>query len=469
MLGTNIISFEGIPFDSNYEYAIATIYDRFDGLGQNVSILSQETIRTENILTLSKGDITQESVSFNVVMNDTDEVGAITSIELYKGETLLEALTDLSTRTFTDLLSNNAYAVKVTYTYDLNDGEGSQTLITSETVTTLAKATPTVSIDNVVPTQETISFELDINDNDEVGAITSIELYKGETLVEALTDLSARTFTDLLSNNAYSVKVTYTYDLNDGAGSQTLITSETVTTLAKATPTVSIDNVVSTTDSITFDLYFNDTDLVGEIISIELYQGDTVVESLFDLSSRTFENLISSNEYDIKVTFIYDLNDGAEVITDSVKKKYSYLKELFIENQNKIEFLSFGSNDSYQFIDGIYTLEYVINVSMPWAPVFFIQDIYFEKGKEYMISLEVKDIIERKFTLLDYNIQFGSHVSKDFNIDSEFQLIELIFIWEFETMHTQIHFNLGSQQLLSGKFSFKNLVIAEIQRIKTNN
>jgi hypothetical protein len=92
-----------------------------------------------------------------------------------------------------------------------------RTIIT-ETVTTVAKATPTVVIDNVVPTQTSIGFGITVTDVDQVGTITAIELYQGETLIEALTDLSLRTFSDLLSNNAYQIKVTYTYDLNDGLG-----------------------------------------------------------------------------------------------------------------------------------------------------------------------------------------------------------------------------------------------------------
>jgi hypothetical protein len=177
-------------------------------------------------------------------------------------------------------------------------------------VTTVAKATPTVVIDNVVPTQTSIGFGITVTDVDQVGTITAIELYQGETLIEALTDLSLRTFSDLLSNNAYQIKVTYTYDLNDGVGEQELITTETVTTIAKATPEVVVDNVVPTQDSVAFDITVTDVDEVGAITAIELYQGETLIEALTDLSLRTFSDLLSNNAYQIKVTYTYDLNDG---------------------------------------------------------------------------------------------------------------------------------------------------------------
>ena len=74
-----------------------------------------------------------------------------------------------------------------------------------------------------VETQEEISFELDVIDIDQVGAVTSIELFKDNELVESLEDLTLRVFDELLSNNLYEIKVTYTYDLNDGVGVQTVI------------------------------------------------------------------------------------------------------------------------------------------------------------------------------------------------------------------------------------------------------
>jgi hypothetical protein len=174
---------------------------------------------------------TQESVTFNIEVTDVDSVGTITAIELYQGETLIEALTDLSLREFTGLLSNNEYQVKVTYTYDLNDGIGEQTEVVTYAINSVAKAVPTVEINTVVPTQESVTFNIEVTDVDSVGTITAIELYQGETLIEALTDLSLREFTGLLSNNEYTIKVTYTYDLNDGVGSQTLAVNQVETTL----------------------------------------------------------------------------------------------------------------------------------------------------------------------------------------------------------------------------------------------
>ena len=83
-------------------------------------------------------------------------------------------------------------------------------------MTTLAKATPVVIIENVISTQDSVTFDITVTDTDEVGSITAIELYQGETLVEVLTDLTLREFKGLSRNTTYQIKVTYTYDLNDG-------------------------------------------------------------------------------------------------------------------------------------------------------------------------------------------------------------------------------------------------------------
>ena len=58
---------------------------------------------------------------------DADNVGEITKIELFRGNTLLKTAENLSVRSFDGLLSNNTYTVKVTYVYNLNDGEGKAT------------------------------------------------------------------------------------------------------------------------------------------------------------------------------------------------------------------------------------------------------------------------------------------------------------------------------------------------------
>ena len=310
--GNNTITFDKLNIHTLYQYAVVTIYDLLDGQNSRLEILGKQAFYTNVILEIDNIVPTQNSISFGITVTDTDQVGEVTAIELYKGDTLVEALTDLNISEFLGLLSNNEYTIKVTYTYDLSDGVDSQTLVVSQITTTVAKTAPLVVIDNIIPTQDSFNFGITVTDVDQVGAVSAIELYKGEALIEALTDLNVREFTGLLSNNEYTIKVSYTYDLSDGVDSQILVFSQNATTISMTTPLVAVDNVVPTQDSVSFGITVTDTDQVGEVTAVELYQSEILIESLADLNTKEFTGLLSNNEYTIKVTYTYDLSDGIE-------------------------------------------------------------------------------------------------------------------------------------------------------------
>ena len=250
---------------------------------------------------------TQTSIGFEISENDSDNVGAVTKIELVHTNGTVVA-DSLDQRTFANLLSNNAYTVKVTYVYNLNDGEGEHTITSELAITTLAKVAPDFTIANTAKSQETLSFSVSVKDTDLVGAITKVELIRG-TEVVTLANTTAHELTKLLSNNEYTIKVTYTYDLNDGVGAQTIVKELTAKTDAKATPEISVNTPTSTQTSVGFAITETDTDNVGSVIKIELVHanGTTIASSL---DQRTFANLLSNNEYTVRVTYTYNLNDG---------------------------------------------------------------------------------------------------------------------------------------------------------------
>jgi hypothetical protein len=223
LIGNNVIQFENLPFNSEYEFAIAAVFDKLDGLGNRLSILNQSTLKTEKILDILSVSSTVTSISFDLSINDADQLGSLTAIEMYKGDTLIQSLTDLSVRTFTNMLSNNEYQIRVTFAYDLKDGTGSKTLVISQDTKTKMKATPIIYIYNVVANETSIEFELDIDDFDLVGDVSAIQLYQGNELIESLADLSVRKFSDLNSDTVYRIEIKYDFDLNDGDGKRTLL------------------------------------------------------------------------------------------------------------------------------------------------------------------------------------------------------------------------------------------------------
>ena len=252
---------------------------------------------------------TQTGIAFDIEESDIDSVGAITKIELVHANGTVVA-DNVDVRNFENLLSNNAYTVKVTYTYDLNDGKGEQTIIKEKEIVTLAKAVPEISIINPTETQTSVGFEVAVTDTDNVGAIAKIELvHKNGTVVAENVDV--RSFENLLSNNTYMVKVTYTYDLNDGRGEQTIVKTTDITTEAKTAPQFTINNVEMTSTSFKGDCEIIDIDSVLVSYVVELYKGETLIAQSAD-GNIAFENLEDA-EYTLKVSYTYDLNDGKGV------------------------------------------------------------------------------------------------------------------------------------------------------------
>jgi hypothetical protein len=256
---------------------------------------------------ITSTNATQTDINFEITESDTDNVGAIAKIELIHNNGTIEA-ENVDVRNFTNLLSGNSYILRVTYVYDLNDGNGEQTIVREKEVTTVAKTIPQVSIIDANKTQTDVSFDVFENDIDNVGAIASIELiHANGTIVAENADV--RSFADLLSGNNYTIRVTYAYDLNDGNGEQTIVVNKVITTLKKSIPSISIDNVTSTQLDIYFGITETDIDGIGEITKIELVHENGTVEA-DNVEVRSFINLLSGNTYTVKVTYTYDLNDG---------------------------------------------------------------------------------------------------------------------------------------------------------------
>lgn len=365
---------------SNHEYIVEGVFEytvNSEVEIDSVKLLISTEAKTAPVIAITNPSVTKTSVGFDIDVTDPDSIYTLTKVELFKGATLVSSLSDLNDRLFSGLLSNNDYTIKVSYTYDLNDGVGSQTLAINETVTTVAKATPTVSIDNVVPTQESIGFGITVTDVDQVGAISAIELYKGETLVEVLTDLALREFTGLLSNNEYTIKVTYTYDLNDGVGEQTEVITLDTTTVAKTVPTVEVTDFLPYVSGIRFTINIDDQDNLLANHLIQLFKGSELIEESSDIGKNIFSNVEGNIEYSIVISYTYNLNDGNGVIS----KHHTYSVLTFLYDGLGTEdnpFQIYDSKDLENIIEypnSYYVLMNNINlIGIEWIPLGTIQN-----------------------------------------------------------------------------------------------
>jgi len=280
---------------------------------------------------------TQSSISFDILETDHLNSGSVTKIELIQGDNDPIVAEDVKVREFNGLLSNTKYTVKVSYTYTIGEGEKieqTKTVVKSIDITTEAKEEPSISIINISKTESKIGFETLEVDKDKIGQISKIELLNGSNAPILLTDLTKREFTDLHDDTKYTVKVTYSYDLNDGAGEKELTATSDVYTEKehKEVPMVFLVNPVFTTNSVGFDILEIDRDNIGQVSKIELLHGNDTPVLLNDLTKREFSNLLSDNRYTVKVTYTYDIGDGAQTIVSTldIKTEKEKAPELYI-------------------------------------------------------------------------------------------------------------------------------------------
>ena len=261
-VGSNTVAFDNLKTGTVYQYAIVASYDAFDENGIGLHILDKYAFQTNHVVLLDNIVIGQENISFTLVWDASVANKSLTSMKLYKdGEFVKES--NANATTVSGLLSANEYVLVAEY----------QNLGKTETISitfgTLAKGVPGIFIINTTSTQTSVGFEIEETDTDNVGAITKIELVHANGTVVA-ENVDVRNFANLLSNNAYTVKVTYTYDLNDGKGEHTIIKEREIKTLAKNAPQFVISNEKANSGNITAEYTFTDVDSVLFSYKVEL-------------------------------------------------------------------------------------------------------------------------------------------------------------------------------------------------------
>ena len=478
--------FEGLLSNTEYEIRITYIYDLNDGNGsieKTISKTEKTNSKLEPNININSIESDKTSITFDYEIIDEDNILTISKIELLKDGEVVQELSDITTKKFEGLLSNTEYEVRITYTYDLNDGNGEITNYSIENARTLAKKAPVISIfdelaekskgslkfdengnvsglsdnytgevlyinapinshafyyatgiekvfigqncssigfqafygsdlktvvilrdfipeflgdvfgivwdnsdfkvyvqDNIyqdaydyiqkddpwwsgyksaltkfssmpseigeltyfdsLPTDDSISCKINYIDEDNTILMCSISLYKGDELIGKAENILNYKFEGLLSNSEYEIRITYTYDLNDGNGSIEKTISKTEKTNSKLEPNININSIESDKTSITFDYEIIDEDNILTISKIELLKDGEVVQELSDITTKKFEGLLSNTEYEIRITYIYDLNDGNGSIEKTIsktEKTFKYLVQFVDLNDDILE------------------------------------------------------------------------------------------------------------------------------------
>ena len=86
-------------------------------------------------LTIDFANVTGATVDFSYTLNDPDDIATFSRIELYReGELYRSSQTEIDM--FTNLAASSNYELRVIYTYDLHEGDGSVELVATDTFET---------------------------------------------------------------------------------------------------------------------------------------------------------------------------------------------------------------------------------------------------------------------------------------------------------------------------------------------
>ena len=301
-IGENVVFFDNLETSTLYQYAIVGYYDNLSGVGFSMNLLYKEACYTKAVVLFDNVVVSQESIQFTLIWDSESQNKLLTSLKLYRGNVLTEL--SVETTKVDDLLSDTIYKLIAEY----KNGDNIESI--SLEFKTEAKATPVVEIASPTKTQTSVGFVIDETDVDNVGTISKIELVHANGTVVA-DSLNVREFTDLLSDNTYTIKLTYTYDLNDGVGLQEIVKTLDIKTETKAKPSVTFDILEQLNDSISgvTKICDNDNTIIKSKLTISNYLGE--IEQIENTSSFDFEGLNCFQfDYDISLTLVYNLNDG---------------------------------------------------------------------------------------------------------------------------------------------------------------
>jgi hypothetical protein len=188
-----------------------------------------------------------------------------------------------------------------------------------------AYSEPSLSITTSAISEETADVTVSLSDPDSRATLDEYVLESSLGVEDSKTAAIEGTtsYSNLYSDETYTVRVTYTYDLNNGDGVQTVEETHTFTTDAYSEPSAEITNLDFSGNDLTVDVSaLNDPDNRVSNMNLVLYV-DGAQEGTFSgisaNSTHTFSDVYEADkEFTVVLTADYDLNESSGVYVDAI-------------------------------------------------------------------------------------------------------------------------------------------------------
>lgn len=319
---------EEVIFDkllSNNDYKVVLKYSYKDNNLEKENLVELDVKtdpKADPIVTINSLMTDKKTVTFKFEEKDIDNTKESVIVELYQGIYNVGSLNALEGK-FEGLLSNTDYKVVITYTYNLDNGEGEKTLSLEYECKTKELVVPTIDI-TYECTTDTLKYKANIVDTD--GAIKNAvyKLYKGDVLIGSTLE-KEYTYNGLKSNTEYKLLVEYSYDLHDNSGVQNK-KDEYIVVLGKEVPEFSLTSYFISDNTIEYNLLISDPNSSGRLNLLALYKGNDFVLRLDEAVSK-IEDLESNTDYVIKANYVYDFDDGLGSREINYEYKFKTLKK----------------------------------------------------------------------------------------------------------------------------------------------
>ena len=221
--GENEISFENLSSNTSYQYIIGGFYDDLSGKGVGIHLLDNGVVSTDYVILFDNVVANETGVVFDVLFNELLSDKTLFSLKLYTSSGEIERELNIQDRSISALLSDTSYTLVAEY----NTAEAHESI--SIEFKTVAIAEPSFEFSEPTLTDSSIEASFSILDVGNILSDYKVELYSENSLV-AYNEEKKISFSGLEGYTEYTVRITYTFDRNDGLGAVTKTAEKNIKT-----------------------------------------------------------------------------------------------------------------------------------------------------------------------------------------------------------------------------------------------